>query len=271
MKRCRNPQQMRIANQKVQKAIEDASVPELKDILRMIETRHVEGKLLCEELRSRGLRDVLKEVCERFGECREFVESVLMDESEDEMTLAKKLLLDESDSAVETPEERAIVRKRKADSHSHSPRKGAKKIKKSTVNDTNAIEHTTKNSKAKDKGPDLGDGSKRPSMTDLNQLPTYSSHPSTNLTPIATPPPKKKTIAEIFAADEKRREEEAKREEEMKKACQEYDGVYLDPWMARCARCGDFYDKRSNNIKSCIFHTGKIIYALLYKHQWMTI
>jgi hypothetical protein len=64
-----------------------------------------------------------------FGECREFVEGVLMDESEDEMTLAKRLLLDESDSAVETPEERAIMRKRKAESHSHSPRKGAKKIK----------------------------------------------------------------------------------------------------------------------------------------------
>jgi hypothetical protein len=34
-----------------QKAIEDASVPELKDIHRMIETRHVEGKQLCEDLR----------------------------------------------------------------------------------------------------------------------------------------------------------------------------------------------------------------------------
>jgi hypothetical protein len=253
-----------------QKAIEDASVPELKDILRMIETRHVEGKQLCEDLRNRDLRGVLKEVCERFGECREFVESVLMDESEDEMTLAKKLLLDESDSAVETLEESTIMRKRKAEFDSHLSRQVAK-VKKSTINDTNAIEHNTKNSKAKDKGPDLRDGSKRPSMTDLNQLPTYSSHPSTNLTPIATPPPKKKTIAEIFVADEKRREEEAKREEEMKKACQEYDGVYLDPWMARCARCGEFYDKRSNNIKSCIFHTGKIIYALLYRHQWMAI
>jgi len=263
-----------------QNAIEDASVPELKDIFRMIETRHVEGRQLCKELRNSNedldLRDILGRVCERFDECREFVESVLMDESEDEMTLAKKVLLDESDGVLESSEasadERAITRRREAESESHSPRKGAKKIKRVKVNGN---ERTTKNSNAKDKAPDLRDGNKRPRMTDLDQLAISFSRSNTEITApspsIPTVPPKKKTIAEIFATDEKRREEEAQKEEEMKKACQEYGGVYLDPWMARCARCGEFYDKRNNHLKSCIFHTGKIIYALLYKHQWMGI
>jgi hypothetical protein len=233
-----------------QQAIEEASVPELKDILRMIETRHVEGEKLCEKLKNRDLRDVLKEVCERFSDCREFVESVLMEESEDEMTLAKKLLLDESDSAVETAEERAIMRKRKTESYSRSPRIGAKKIKRTPVYDS---EHTTNNPKPKDRRPELRGGSKRPTITD----PVSFSHTSTKITDIPTPPPKKKTIAEIFAAEEKRREEEAQQVEEMKKACQEYGGIYLDPWMARCARCGEFYDKRSNNLPSCVFYTGE--------------
>jgi hypothetical protein len=248
-----------------QKAIEDASVPELKDILRMIKTRHVEGKKLFEDLRNGDLRDIVEEVCLRYDECREFVESVLKDESEDEMTLAKKLLLDESDSAVEVLEdERAIMRKRKAEFGSHSSRKGAKKSKRTSVNNS---EHTTKEPKPEDKCPELRDGNKRPTITD----PASFSHPSTKITALPTAPPKKKTVDDIFAAYEKRREEEAREQEEMRKACQEYDGVYLDPWMARCARCGEFFDKTSNNLKLCIFHTGKIIYALLYKHQWMAI
>jgi hypothetical protein len=239
-----------------QKAIEGASVPELKDILRMIETRHVEGRKLCEELRNKDLRDIVEEVCMRYDECREFVESVLKDESEDEMTVAKKLLLDESDSAVETPEERAIMRKRKADPDPDSLRQGAKRVKRTPVNDS---ERTTKDPKSKDKCPELRDSSKRPTITD----PVSFSHPNTKTTALPAAPPKKKTVDEIFAAYEKRREEEAREQEEMRKACQEYGGVYLDPWMARCARCGEYYDKRSNNLKSCIFHTGEIISALL--------
>jgi hypothetical protein len=247
-----------------QKALKEASVPELKDILRMIQTRHVEGKQLCEELRNRNenmdLAGVLQEVCGRFNECREFVERVLMDESEDEMTLAKKLLFDESDGVAETPKERVMIGKRKSESDSHPSRQGAKKIKRTTINDTDYIQHTTKNAKRKDKGPDLRDGSKKLNMTDLDQLPVSFSHSSSKTTApspsFPTPPPKKKTIADIFAADAKRREQEAQ-EEEMKKAYQEYGGIYLDPWMGRCARCSDFYDKRTNNQNSCVFHSGK--------------
>jgi hypothetical protein len=236
------------------KLIEGASIPELKEAIRLFQARcpgsnelsqNLSGILQFEEKNSReGLRGVAEGVCEAFQECREILEGLLAGD-EDEEEVSKSWVLDgsqeeEDDSELEMARRKSKKNgKRKRDIFS-SPLK-PKKFKK--------VKSTISNST-------LGEEKSRlllpkiPSWwPDISFVQNSSNISSSSSAPLSSASKRKRTIEEIFEADRQRRDVEAR--EEAKRLKHE-----AEIW-AKCAQCKAPFFTDENWVGSCVFHPGK--------------
>jgi hypothetical protein len=248
------PQKCKPKMNSLTKLIEGASIPELKEAIRLFQARcpssnelsqNLIGILQFDEKDSRdGLRGVVEGVCEAFQECREILEKLLGGD-EDEEGILKSWVLDgspeeEDDSELEMAGKRSNKNgKRKRDILSSPPKpKKFKKVKSTISNSTQGDE------KSKPSRP------KPPSWwPDISIVQKKSNISSSSSAPLSSASKRKRTIEEIFEADRQRREEEAREEAERLKHEAEI-------W-AKCAQCKAPFFTDENWVGSCVFHPGK--------------
>jgi hypothetical protein len=235
----------------LQALISSASVPELKEALRIFEARGSEsrefsqnllGRVTPEERKDRDvLRNVVKSICERFEECREVVEE-LLGVDEDEYP-RRDFTLDECDEEEREYEVEAVRRKRKKIDSLSPPTRQTKKIQFDFKNRTAINEKDTPFQTTPSQGT-----AKESCIQSKTSTPSQSAPPS-------SAPKRKRTIAEIFEADKQRREREALQEAQRLKEEAEI--------RATCAQCGKFFLTDDNPDSSCVFHSGELkTYAL---------
>jgi hypothetical protein len=236
------------------KLIEGASIPELKEAMRLFHARcpgsnelsqNLIGILQFDEKDSRdGLRGVVEGVCEAFQECREILEELLGGDK-DEEGISKSWVLDgsqeeEYDSEVEMARKRSN-RNSKRKRHILSSPPKPKKFKK--------VKSTISNSTQRDEKSELL-LPKIPSWwPDISIVQKQSNISSSSSAPSSSASKRKKTIEEIFEADRQRREAEAREEAERRKHEAEI-------W-AKCAQCKAPFFTDENWVGSCVFHPGK--------------
>ena len=236
------------------KLVEGASIPELKEALRLFQARcpgsnelsqNLSGLLQFEEKDSRdGLRGVVEGVCEAFQECRDILEG-LLDGDEDEEEVSRSWVLDgsqeeEGDSELEMARKRGNKNvKRKRDILSSPPKpKKFKKVKGTISSSTQGDE------KSKSLLPKI------PSWwPDISIVQKKSNISSSRSAPLSSASKRKRTIEEIFEADKQRREAEAREEAERLQHEAEI-------W-AKCAQCKAPFFTDENWVGSCVFHPGK--------------
>lgn len=236
------------------KLVEGASIPELKEAIRLFQARcpgsnelsqNLSGILQFEERNSReGLRGVVEGVCEAFQECREILEG-LLDGDENEEGLSKSWVLDGSQEEEEGSElEMARTKskkngKRKRDILSSPPKpKKVKKVKSAISNSTRQDEKSTLVPR------------KIPSWwPDISIVQKKSNISSSSSAPPSSASKRKRTIEEIFEADRQRREAEAREEAERRRHEAEI--------RAECAQCKAHFLTDENWEGSCVFHPGE--------------
>jgi len=224
--------------------IQGASIPELKEALRLFQNRCpqsndlaqlLSGTLDLDEKGSKeGLRKVVEGVCESFTECQTVVDE-LLNIDEDEFPRRSYILdgspEEGSDYETEITRRKRGKRKRGGDLLSSPPKPmKQKKLKKDTEQGVDALLPQ----KIPGWWPDLS----------IVQSKSKGSGLST-----VAPPKRKQTIAEIFEADRQRRELEAQEEAERRRHEIEIQ--------ATCAQCKRFFLTNDNWKGSCVFHPGE--------------
>jgi len=262
-------------------AIQDASVPELKDVLRRISERFEGGKELVERLTSelrnkeRNGRDelgsVVRKICVEFETCRGVVEEVLCGDGEEvEMNRRGKVkrILDGSDEDGDLSETESLLdlaklrgKKRKLGSPEKWKGRTMIKIGCNTIK-RNGIDRPGKKNQPP---PTASTLKKNAAISSLRSIHPLGQKPADFITAVKESskatldsiPERMKTAAEYFAADEKRRAREVLEKEDLEKQLRSRGGVYMAPGLAKCARCTQYYEKAENEKDSCIFHAGK--------------
>jgi hypothetical protein len=236
------------------KLIEGASIPELKEAIRLFQARcpgsnelsqNLSGILQFEEKDSRdGLRGVVEGVCEAFQECREILEGLLGGD-EDEEEVSRSWVLGGSQEEEDVSELEMARRKskkngkRKRDILSSPPKTKKVKKVKSTISDSTQGDEKSK--------PLLA---KIPSWwPDITIVQKKGNNSSSVLALLSTASKRKRTIEEIFEADRQRREEEAREEAERRRHEAEI--------RATCAQCKAHFLTDENWEGSCVFHPGE--------------
>ena len=235
----------------IERLIQGASIPELKEALRQFQTRCPQSNDLAqllfdtldfeEKVSKEGLRRVIEGVCESFTECPEVVDELLnIDEDE---SPRRSYTLDASseegsENETETTRKTGRKRKRSEDLLSSPPKLVNQKKRKEAR---------------------CGNAPLLPQMVpswwpDMSVLQSKSK-----TSRVAAPQKKKQTIDEIFEADRLRRELEAQQEIERRR--------HELKIQATCAQCKSFFLTDDNWKDSCVFHPGELNAAPLY--SWL--
>jgi hypothetical protein len=207
--------------------IQSASIPELKDLLRLFESRcprshtfsqEFQGSVSIEERGTRKfLSGMVEGICERFEECKEAADELLNVDSDEFPRRSWVLDGNEKESESENENVKRKKGKRKRDLLSSPLKPKARKKVKSTVQ---AEPGVLLPSTIPSWWPDIS--------VIQNESKTSSSSPAP-----ASASKRKRTIDEIFEADRQRRELEALQEAERQRREREIQ--------ATCAQCKAFF------------------------------
>jgi hypothetical protein len=238
------------------KLVEGASIPELKEAIRLFQARcpgsnelsqNLSGILQFEEKDSTdGLRGVIKGVCEAFQECRGILEELLGGDEDAQEEFSRSWVLDGSQEEGDGFELKMVRTKskkngkRKRDILSSPPKPKKMKKVKSAINDS-AQRHGGSKLLLPEIIPSWWPDvsivqNKRNISSSSSALPSSESK-------------RKRTIEEIFEADIQRREVEALKEIERRR--------YEAEIQAQCAQCKAHFLTDENWMGSCVFHPGE--------------